>query len=228
MDAAPTYSLLADRAYPDFQAVRPSTLMRQLEATDPGFQEITRVAQNPEAPLLVVIHPGDLVFEPYGWGHDPESEAEKQAALAFWGHTGTGLQHELAQARTAHWDIAVLHRSSSTMFTDNARGLAKSLWTKHLCPLVARHLCAWGDDLDAAFAWLDRHAHLAQRPTIRLAGAFACPQTGCITHIGKAIVAARGGPDGIEVSPHSPPGNGPGLAWTPTGPRMMDPTTKQT
>ena len=72
----------------------------------------------------------------------------------------------------------------------------------------------YGDDLDAAGQWNIQNLQVAKRPHIYLAGAYSCPETGCLTHIGRQIERVVG-PEKITVSAHSPPENGPGNAWRP-------------
>jgi len=217
------YSILRDPAHPQFRGMRASTLLRHMayQAEDTGaFRCLTQAEMDPARPLFVLVHPGDMIETFDAWS-DPK---EAQAVGAFWAHNAHGLHGELKAARKAGADIVVLHRESSTGFVDTRRlySTAGTLWKTHLSPLFSKATALWGDDLDAAVAWLAAHATPMQRPSIHLAGAYACPKYGCLTAVGKGLLAQGVDPDHLTVSPYAPPGNGPGPVWRPSGVVEMD------
>lgn len=215
------YSIRGDHQHwPTLSGARPSTILRHCAYRNvPSFLPLRVQDPQPSAPLTIVVHPGDLLEDGVGYA----TQMEQDAVRAFGVHTAQGLDKTLAQARADNADIVVLHRESSVAFVDSGRryGIAPSLWKRHLCPLMSTATALWAEDLEAAAAWLLDHASLATRPSIHLAGAYACPQFGCITFIGKALLTIHPGLP-LTVSPFSPPANGPGLVWRPTGDVPMD------
>lgn len=216
------YSIRGDhRAYPALSGARASTIIRHFshDHEAPGFLPLNVVAMRPDAGLTIVIHPGDLLEN--GWGY--ATSAQASAVRAFGAHNAQGMGRGLKAARARGDDIIVLHRESSLDFFDGGRrsGVGPTLWKAHICPLMRTATALWGDDLDEASSWLVAHAHLATRPFVHMAGAYACPDHGCLTAIAKALLAHT--PSlALTVSPFSPPANGPGDVWRPTGVVPMD------
>ena len=209
------YSIALDRQRDDLWAARPSTVLARMAQENPDFLPLTIAPMDPQRPLMVIIHPGDMVETDAGWG-EPKAAATVQA---FWSHNGLGLRSEMAKARKEGYDIVVVHRESSVEFFSGSRrhSLARRLWTEHFCPLFSQASTFWADNLDAVVAWLCGNTNPQTRPSIHLAGAYACPQTGCVTAVGKGLLAAGVESARLSVSPFSPPSNGPGLVWRPHG-----------
>lgn len=201
----------------DLCGSRMRTILRTLDNEGADFAVIHHPGPSDSSrPLFVLIHPGDLVQLPYAWG----SDAEAEAALSFWAHTGSGTLGEMRKALREGHDIALLHRSSSIelAYPEHRMGLEAKLW-KAFSPVHSAHTTLFGDDLETAASWMIRAFDIANRPSIHLAGAYSDPKHGCVTAIGEAFLDAMGGdgPARLTVSPFSPPTNGPGLAWRPDG-----------
>lgn len=195
--------------------------VRYLAEREPDFCVIqhARANHNPARPLVVLVHPGDMIM--FADSYDPP--AQRAATAAFWGFIGTGTRKELAELREEGADFCVLHRSSSTEFPafSRFRAVGFHLW-KEIKAGHRRGTALYGDDLDAAVQWMSANLLIEERPRIHLCGAYSDPDHGCLTYIGKAFEKIVG-PTRITVSPFSPPENAPGMMWCPGArPRPMN------
>ena len=178
-------------------------------ATIRGGGRVADVAR----PLLVVVHPGDLV-EP-----TPGGCAEAATAFRYGAANQAGTARDVAAALSLGWDLAVLHRGSCSQFRPAHR------WVDGRLGAVLRRAwavgwVAFGDDLDAAARWLDEGPLAAARPRVGFAGAYSSPGHGCLTRLATHVLARA--PDlRVSVSRHSPGGNAEGdEVWRPGRPAM--------
>ncbi len=194
------------------------TMMRRAENYDKGFAVLDhdRDQHSAERPLVVVIHPGDMIET--GVGYPPEV---RQAVNMFWHHNSQGTARELSQWRKKGADFVVLHRMSCEQFPEqearsrNFGGGKLPIWAE-IKRGHTRGTMLFGDDLKSAANWMIRNLHIKDRPHIFLAGAYSTPDSGCLTAIGQAFEQVVG-PDRISVSEFSPPAASPGPVWRPGG-----------
>ena len=160
-----------------------------------------------ETPLVIVIHPGDMIEtnDGYDW-----REAEKVMQFAQENQEGTAA--ELAHWRDQGYDIAVLHRGSCSFMVANGKGHED--YRSEVLSAWDNGTTLFGDDLGQAAKWMIENLHVEVRPHIYLAGAYSTPGNGCLTFIGKAIEKVVG-EDKITVSDWSPPGNAADRVWRP-------------
>lgn len=162
-----------------------------LAEDDPAFAIVREGRFDSSRPLIVWVHPGDAC---------ESDHPEQSVRLASW-ELQEGMGREVA-ARLPEHDVAVLHRLSSAYALGKPRRVAEpyrvALAESHRRPETA---VLYGDDLDAASAWLLTHWRAADRPRVWLTGAYADPRHGCLTAVGQALAAAGAY---IEVSPYSP------------------------
>jgi hypothetical protein len=187
--------------------------LRRLENSEIDFCVIRHSPElhNANLPLLLLIHPGDLIqiTDMY----DPP--AQRNALAAFWRYTGCGTRDELASFRMQGFDFCVLHRSSCAQFPSFSkyRVIGRTLW-QEIKRGHARGAVLYGDDLEAASEWVIEHLGISERPRIHLAGAYSDPSNGCLTAVGQSLEKVIE-PGRITVSEFSPPENGPGIVWRP-------------
>lgn len=159
-----------------------------------------------ETPLVIVVHPGDLIQTADGFDW-----REGKKAKAFSDDNQTGTAEELAHWREQGFDIVVLHRQSCTYMS---QGESDEAYRSEVLSAWDNGSALYGDDLGEAAKWIIDNLHVAERPHIYLAGAYSTPGNGCLTYIGKAIEKVVG-EDRITVSDFSPPGNAPAKVWRP-------------
>lgn len=164
-----------------------------------GFRVIKHdpAVHTPQKPLVLVIHPGDMIV--YG-----DSSEEGREASRFGSANIRGTTAELKELlRGNKCDFAVLHRGSCAQFPgSNPGGYRDQLW-KLFQKGHKRGTVMFGDKLDRAGAWIIRNLHIAERPHVYLLGAYSDPLYGCLTEIGQQIERVIG-PDRITVSEYSP------------------------
>lgn len=154
-------------------------------------------------PLVVVVHPGDMIEHSIGWGHSPEERTQAEKLRMISQQRQNATAKEIREWREAGYDVAVLHRESCTQFNGKypSRHANKDLGAE--LKLSWRHgTVLFGDDLDKAGAWMIEHLDIAHRPHVYLAGAYADPEYGCLTAIGRQIARVIGA-DRVTVSQHS-------------------------
>ena len=159
-------------------------------------------------PLLVVVHPGDLI-EP-----TPDRDPESRTAFHYGIDNQRGTAGDLATAIRLGWDVAVLHRGSCTQFKPSHGWVNRGLG-RELRRVWERGWVGYGDDLEAASRWLVEAAAPEGRPLVVLAGAYSSPGHGCVTIVAERLLAAAPG-IALAVSRHSPGGNTVGShVWRP-------------
>lgn len=186
-----------------------SQIRRHAKTEAASFHVLRHQPCRPSLPLVIIIHPGDMLEDGYGYSIEDRAKVRE-----FSQQNQLGTAKEIAEWRSLPAEVLVLNRSSCTQFT--ARDAA------YVLPQLAAEMkTAWrsdtilfGDDLDAANAWIKANMKLEERPRIYMAGAYSDPDYGCLTYVGKAIVAAVGA-DKVSVSKHAHPGASPGPSWDP-------------
>lgn len=188
-----------------------SDLQDRLEGDDhPDFEVISHREQRhkPERPLVIVVHPGDALENPEGWDYDDYKKVKRWSLK-----NQAEMADELSTWRRTHdADIVILHRASSIEIGDGGHSYEE--YEYEVSNGHSRGSVLFGDDLAQAAKWIIANLHIADRPHVFLTGAYAEPDHGCLTYIGKAVEAIIG-PDRMSVSKFSPPGSGPGKVWRP-------------
>lgn len=153
---------------------------------------------DPAKPLVVVVHPGDMVEVRQGWGADDWREVLRKNL-----DSQRGTAADLARWREEGADVVLLHRSSCSQLAD---GVAGSVYA---CDALVDEIAAareagtilYGDQLEEAGKWMLEHLHIERRPAIYMAGAYADAESGCLTAIGQMLEAVARGR--ITVSEHA-------------------------
>ena len=153
----------------------------------------------PELPLVVIVHPGDVLED--GYGYSPE---EKAKVLAFSRQNQIGTAKQIADWRSLPAEVIVVNRSSCRQFVQQYRGHVHPAMEEQMKIVWRSDTVLFGDDLDAVNAWMARHMALEGRPHVYMAGAYSDPEYGCLTYIGRPIAKLLGG-DKVTVSEFSPP-----------------------
>jgi hypothetical protein len=189
------------------------------DGREAGDFEVLRVAPamiGSRAPILVIVHPGDAIER-------------------FWRDLGVdvlvqsrGCQDrmgsEAMRLMAGRWDAVVLHRGSCSQFSTHrgtrpvADALAEALDAAH-----RRGTILYGDDLETAVQWMVANLALEQRPEIRLTGAYAEPENGCVAAVGRGIqdALADNGSVRLTVSDASYAGPGETGIWKPSANRGL-------
>lgn len=183
-------------------------LMRKYGDVD--FEVLRHNPCRPELPLVVIVHPGDMVED--GYGYDPE---DAKTVMQFSRQNQLGTAKEIAQWRSLPAEVIVVNRSSCTQYVARyKRNIAPEL-TKEMRITWRSDTVLYGDDLDKVNAWMSQHMALEGRPHVYLAGAYSDPEYGCLTAIGQHIAKIIG-PDKVTVSEFSPASNDPAAKrWDP-------------
>lgn len=159
-------------------------------------------------PLLIWVHPGDAIEDEEGFeagvrsldGDEDEDEDEEnlyQNSLDF----QVQMAREIMARKDTH-QVIVLHRMSSQWAFDEGHAefdYQEALQHIEDLPTTV-HL--FGDDLDAAAAWIIEHMHTLCRPEVFMTGAYNDPEHGCVSAVGQAIEHA--GTVDLKVSCWSP------------------------
>ncbi|WP_192926341.1 hypothetical protein [Microvirga tunisiensis] len=139
---------------------------------------------NSAKPLYILVHPGDVVQskDDASNSDDPRQIPEYSWACQI------AQAEEVDKLLKAGWDLAVLHRFSSTYafgVSNSAEELVSAIDTIH-----EDGASLYGDDLDAAAKFLCERMTAAKRPAVLLSGAWSAADGGCITALGQALEAA--------------------------------------
>lgn len=165
-----------------------------------GFHVLAydRVMFDPTRSLAIVVHPGDMIELSYD-----RDALDRQE----------GLAEEMRAFESDGWDVVFLHRMSCSQFATGHRTTVARNLANRVRSLRAKASILYGDDLDAAVRWLAEHAHLRQRPSVFLGGAYGDAQHGCVTYVGKGIARLTAAP--LAFSRHIPTPSG--TCWVPEG-----------
>jgi hypothetical protein len=178
-------------------------IRRHARSEAASFHVLRHNPCRPELPLVVIVHPGDMLETGQGY-----SAEEGQQVREFSRRNQIGTAREIAQWRSLPAEVIVINRSSCTQFVQQYR--------RHVTPeMEAEMKTVWrsdtvlfGDDLDAVNVWMAEHMALQNRPHVYMAGAYSDPEYGCLTYIGRPIAKLIGA-DKVTVSEYSPPSASP-------------------
>lgn len=166
----------------------------------------------PERPLYLVVHPGDVVQS----DNDVAYSRNRAAIQDYSRGCQSGIEEDVTRLLKAGWDVAVLHRFSSSY----AFGVSGSLqeYEEAMDQIHIDGLVLFGDALDEAAAWLIAEAAAATRPAVMLSGAWSDAATGCIAALGRALQKAGARVHLADSACVSPDGSG--REWRPKLPRL--------
>jgi hypothetical protein len=163
---------------------------------------------DPTLPLVIWVHPGDACES----DHDDRDVRD----------ISIDLQHQMGREllQFGPCNAVVLHRvSSEYAFEENYR--VADNYHRAMCEALVdeRVTHLFGDDLNAASAWLIEHMATQQRPEIFLTGAWSHPEYGCVAAVGQALHAA--GTQRLHLSYSSPSDPGDcSEVWQPPAPEL--------
>lgn len=150
---------------------------------------------DPARPLVVIVHPGDMIETSQGWVHGEYGEV-----LARSLESQCGTAADLARWREQGADVVLLHRGSCSQLAYGYTNVDKSLM-KEIEAARESGTTLYGDMLEDAGQWMLENLHIAERPVIFMAGAYADAEHGCLTALGQMLeTVARGR---ITVSEHA-------------------------
>lgn len=156
-----------------------------LEDDAPGFEVLRRAPApcRPDMPLVVFVHPGDALCAPHCW---VDTQAYRRAR-----NRSIGKQVHMA-IEVFSWlqngaDAVVLHRGSCSQLAVGPNDWIDGYYIQAIDKARDRGTVLFGDDLDAAGAWVLQELHIESRPAILVTGAFATPKDGCVTEIARQL-----------------------------------------
>lgn len=156
-----------------------------------------------DRPLVIIVHPGDMIEHGAGFGNTPEGIEQSVRVRAISQQRQSATARQVREWREFGADVVVLHRESCTQFNGrNASRHADQDLKLEIKTAWSSGTVLFGDDLDKAAAWMISNLGIAERPHVYLSGAYADPEYGCITAIGKALERVIGS-DRITVSEFS-------------------------
>lgn len=154
------------------------------------------VRHDPARPLVVIVHPGDMIEVRQGWSRD-DWPGVLGRSLSCQAHTAL----ELERWRKRGADFVILHRASCSQIAKGERPTCDDHFASEIVAARKAGTVLYGDDLDAAGQWMLDHLHIEQRPAIYMAGAYADADHGCLTAIGQMLESVARGR--ITVSEHA-------------------------
>lgn len=180
--------------------------LKRLGARDPVFHEIGLgsewTTREHLDDLLIVVHPGDAIEHPRGWGSREQAEQVIRLAMA----NQAGMAQEMS-ARLPHARVIVLHRESSTQFDPVLRvPWIDRDYERCVGEATVRGANLYGDDLDEAAAWILASGAIKPGMRVFMTGAYSDQAHGCITKLGGLLLAAEPALQ-IDVDAHSPTDN---------------------
>lgn len=132
--------------------------------------------RDPSRPLVIVVHPGDAV-EP---GMDESHE--------FTGALGDDLDRWLYRnKRNGAVDAVVLHRFSSDYIESGGTSSCSQEWAEAVIDAMRTGSTLYSDRLEETAAWIAERYDVGSRSEVYMTGAYADPESGCITAIGTAL-----------------------------------------
>lgn len=141
------------------------------------------VDADPSRPLYVLVHPGDVVQtrSDAAYSDDPraitEYSFECQESMAL----------EIEAAIEKGWDVAVLHRFSSSY--GFGTGNTSDLFEDAIDAIHGDGAILFGDALADASDWLLSEGRAADRPAVVVSGAWSETETGCVAAVGERLEA---------------------------------------
>lgn len=141
------------------------------DEVDEDYHNLLTRPHNPDRPLLVVVHPGDIT-EVDGSREVREHSTAAQLALA---DLLDGWQGE----------VAILHRQSCVEFMDET---GRAEWALTAALKQARKVAvqiSYGDDLDDFVK--DLEPAVTGRSSVTVAGAYRDPKHGCVDYVAKLL-----------------------------------------
>ena len=166
----------------------------------------------PVRPLYLVVHPGDVVQS----DSDVAYSRNRRAIQDYSRGCQAGIEEDVTRLLEDGWDVAVLHRFSSSY----GFGVSGSLqeYEEAIDQIHVDGLVLFGDALDATAAWLITEAAATERPAVMLSGAWSDAGTGCIAALGRALQKAGARVHLAHSACVSPDGSG--REWRPKLPRL--------
>lgn len=165
-----------------------------------------------DRPLYVLIHPGDTVQT----RSDVAGHPDAQAILEYSAGRQEMMADDVERLKKAGWDLAVLHRFSSTYSFGTSNTI--DWFEDAIDEIHERGAVLFGDRLEEAAAWLLAEASAAERPAVLLSGAWSSADYGCVAIVGNLLELAGAR---VHLAPSaciSPDGNG--EEWKPEAPPL--------
>lgn len=176
-------------------------------ADDIAFEDAFMPARVPDAvlngtvdttrPLIVLVHPGSLMGS-YAMHYEDAAEARE---------TGGGLVMEPGELRTeVAGDVRAFPGDRAVVLgdfideisdDDDLRAAVDGVWRDGIVLYASQD----DDQLRDAAAWLVRHARAVERPFVRLTGAWADADNGCVSAVAKDLAAAGAT---VEIAANAP------------------------
>lgn len=169
-------------------------------------------AVRPSRPLYILIHPGDVVQSK----NDVYGSENAEDILAYSAGCQADMVDDIERVIRAGWDVAVLHRFSSSY----GFGVSNSLqeYEEAVDAIHENGVTLYGDNLDDAANWLLDTHHAKKRPAIVISGAWSDASTGCVTHVGRTLQRHKAKVHLAASACISPDGSG--REWKPKLPRL--------
>lgn len=159
--------------------------LRALDLREDGRFRVLRrpiVRPNPSRPVLILVHAGDVLQDPIAWRGCPDYPEVRAYSL----ECQAGIASEI-RARLNDHDLVVLHRGSCSQLTTGDAFWVDRDFSIAIYEMRERGAVLYGDDLNAASAWIVKRYRIADRPAVFLTGAYSAVDGGCVTAIGQAI-----------------------------------------
>jgi hypothetical protein len=180
------------------------------EAND--FHAVDEMDSDPRKPLYVLVHPGDIVQSDNDVAYSEDAEAIQEYSR----QCQSGVEHDVERLEKYGWDLAVLHRFSSSYgfgVSNCIQEFTESIDTIHDVGLVM-----FGDNLREAADYLIAEMDALARPAIVLSGAWSGAEDGCIAALGQMLQDAGARVHLADSACISPDGDG--EEWKPQRPSL--------
>lgn len=149
---------------------------RENRALD-GVQPLVKAEAHVERPLVVIVHPGDLVegLKDHGPDYDITADAMHDQA------------HDIQLELGAGAELVVLHNGDSLRLLEESDCIGQRHLARAVQTAMDTGFVAWGRDMEAAGRWLVEGLGAAERPYVLLTGTYAGVEHGATAMLGALL-----------------------------------------
>lgn len=142
-----------------------------------GVLPFVTAEPNLDLPLVVIVHPGDLVegLRDHGADYDITADAMHDQA------------HDIQLELGAGAEVVVLHNGESLRLMEETDCIGQRHLARAVQAAMDTGFVAWGRDMEAAGRWLVEGLGAAERPYVLLTGTYAGVEHGATAMLGTLL-----------------------------------------
>ncbi|MFG1270592.1 hypothetical protein V5F40_21820 [Xanthobacter sp. DSM 14520] len=142
-----------------------------------GVQPLVKAEVHVERPLVIIVHPGDLVEGVADYGPDYDITADAMHDQA----------HDIQLELGAGAEVVVLHNAQSLRLLEETDCIGQRHLARAIQTAMDTGFVAWGRDMEAAGRWLVEELGAAERPYVLLTGTYAGFEHGATGMLGALL-----------------------------------------